>query len=64
MSSDVPPPATGTTEADAPTPQEFLRNRVVELFGAVCAAPDDAEIAAAADAALRNLDVHLRDHSA
>ena len=64
MASDTPSAATDTTRADAPTPEEFLRNGVVELFGAVCADPDDELIAAAADSALRNLDLHLRDHGA
>ncbi len=32
---------------------------VVEMFGAVCHDPDDAEVTAAADASLRDLDALL-----
>jgi hypothetical protein len=47
------------TETLAPATTEELQQRIVELFGEVCAKPDDADVAAAADEALRKLDAIL-----
>lgn len=47
------------TETLAPATVEVLKQRIVELFGEVCAKPDDIEVATAADESLRQLDVIL-----
>jgi hypothetical protein len=49
-----------TEELSTPEVAEPLKARIVELFGEVCAKPDDDAVARAADRTLRDLDEALR----
>lgn len=58
MSSQLHTPDQAQAEADIPALEE-VQARIADLFGAVCAAPDDKKIAAAADRALLELEAIL-----